>query len=209
MTRICPCGAKSRGGGGAPPTTLILLRNQRTRTVVATTARARRDPGPVLAFPTAKIRENFLFCCRLLFGGMGGVGCGNRLRRCGRRLRAGPQPPPMPELSEGRGGALPGPVPQTGTLTGAGLCHNLRGAAGDTPRGRAAFGSRKRPPPLRICDIPCAGLPSLALREELFRMATYPPPAQKGRWRVPSQPCSLTAPAVSSMLRMVRAMSMG
>ena len=42
---------------------------------------------------------------------------------------------------------------------------------------------------------PCAGLPSLALREVLFRMATYPPPALKRRWRVPSQPCSLTAPA--------------
>ena len=43
VTRVCPCGAKSRGGGGAPPTTLILLRNQRK------TPRARRrppHPGP-------------------------------------------------------------------------------------------------------------------------------------------------------------------
>ena len=56
---------------------------------------------------------------------------------------------------------------------------------------------------------PCAGLPSLALREVLFRMATYPPPALKRRWRVPSQPCSLTHRPMSSMLRMVRAWSRG
>ena len=49
--------------------------------------------------------------------------------------------------------------------------------------------------PLSHLRHPCAGLPSLALREVLFRMATYPPLAQKRRERVPSQPCSLTAPA--------------
>ena len=44
MTRVCPCGAKSRGGGGAPPTTLILLRNQRRPLVRATAARRRAVP---------------------------------------------------------------------------------------------------------------------------------------------------------------------
>ena len=149
------CGAAPRGGGGAPPTTLILLRNQR-KPPSSRRPHARDDAGersgPVLGLRLAKNREKFSFFLRkvVFVSGWTNGGCGNRLRRCGRRRRAGPPPPPMPEVCDARGGALTGPVPSRWMVLGL----NLRGAAGDTPRGRAAFGSRKRPPPLRICDTP-------------------------------------------------------
>ena len=135
MARIWPCGAKTRGGGGAPPTTLILLRNQRRQRQDA--ARHRASPGPSEGAPgwsgalSVRNPEKILFffeggCC--LFG-VDGWGCGNRLRRCGRRGWRGPPPPPMAELCETEGGTLPGPVPLTAMFLG----HNLRGATGVTP----------------------------------------------------------------------------
>ena len=115
------------------------------------------------------------------------MGCGNRLRRCGRRRRAGPPPPPLAEVCDARGGALPGPVPQTWVF------HvTTYGGPRATLRGSGRVWLTQTASPLSHLRRPCAGLPSLALREDLFRMATYPPPALKGRRRVPSQPCSLT-----------------
>ena len=152
---LAPCGAAPRGGGGAPPTTLILLRNQRPDVSARRVHRRGRRRGrsrACLASSWPKISKKILFFFEegCVCFGVDEWRCGNRLRRCGRRRRAGPPPPPLPEVCDARGGALTGPVPSRWMSLGL----NLRGAAGDTPRGRAAFGSRKRPPPLRICDTP-------------------------------------------------------
>ena len=48
--------------------------------------------------------------------------------------------------------------------------------------------------PLSRLGHPCAGLPSLALREDLFRLLRTPHRAEEAR-RVPSQLRSLTGPA--------------
>ena len=193
------CGAAPRGGGGAPPTTLILLRNQRPE------AERRRDhrgrppgapPGPGLGHPGAKNPKKFSFFLRKVVfvsgwtnGGVA-IGCadvavgGGRGRRLPQwlssaRLGVGPYRARSPRL--GRSPALAVSQPTGG-----------RGRHSEGS-GRVWLSQTASPSPhLRH---PCAGLPSLALREVLFRMATYPPPALKRRWRVPSQPCSLTAPA--------------
>ena len=130
-------------------------------------------------------------------------GCGNRLRRCGRRGWRGH---PLPQwLSSARLGVGPyrARAPRLGRSPALAVSQSTGG------RGRHSEGSGRvwlsqTASPSPHLRRPCAGLPSLALREVLFRMATYPPPAQRGRWRVPSQPCSLTHRPMSSMLRMVR-----
>ena len=193
------CGAAPRGGGGAPPTTLILLRNQVNARVAAARPHGRAAgavSGPVLAFRSAKNREKFSFFLRKVVfvsgwtnGGVAiacgdvavGGGRGRRLPQwlSSARLGVGPYRARSPRL--GRSPALAVSQPTGG-----------RGRHSEGS-GRVWLSQTASPSPhLRH---PCAGLPSLALREVLFRMATYPPPALKRRWRVPSQPCSLTAPA--------------
>ena len=193
------CGATSRGGGGAPPTTLILLRNQRQTRASDRRTGAGAPPGAFragLVLPGAKKSKKFSFFLRKVVfvsgwtnGGVA-IGCadvavgGGRGRRLPQwlssaRLGVGPYRARSPRL--GRSPALAVSQPTGG-----------RGRHSEGS-GRVWLSQTASPSPhLRH---PCAGLPSLALREVLFRMATYPPPALKRRWRVPSQPCSLTAPA--------------
>ena len=163
------CGAAPRGGGGAPPTTLILLRNQRSsapacRGRATRTAGGRRDRlRACLGHPGAKKSKKILFFFEegCVCFGVDEWGCGNRLRRCGRRRRAGPPPPPMAELCEARGGALPGPVPQTGTLPGAGRVSTYGGPRatlrGVGPRLALANGLplSASATPLRGTAVPC------------------------------------------------------
>ena len=160
-----PCGAESGGGGGAPPTTLILLRNQWRCAPVspslpaAGTPRAGDRSGPALASRSAKNSKKILFFFEegCVCFGVDEWGCGNRLRRCGRRRRAGPPPPPLPEVCDARGGALTGPVPSRWRFSR----HNLRGAAGGTPglgpRLALANGLAPLAPatPLRGTAVPC------------------------------------------------------
>ena len=160
------------------------------------TRRSRPRPGPAGALRGPKNRKKFSFFLRKVVfvsgwtnGGVA-IGCadvavgGGRGRRLPQwlssaRLGVGPYRARSPRL--GRSPALAVSQPTGG-----------RGRHSEGS-GRVWLSQTASPSPhLRH---PCAGLPSLALREVLFRMATYPPPALKRRWRVPSQPCSLTAPA--------------
>ena len=101
-----PCGAAPRGGGGAPPTTLILLRNHRA-VVASRPARSTAPWDPVRGLLEPKKSENH----RSFFADVvcleDEVGCGDRLRRCGRR--PGPAGPasPIAEVSDRRDGGLP------------------------------------------------------------------------------------------------------
>ena len=160
------CGAAPRGGGGAPPTTLILLRNQCAAYAEVPACRVRAPPGPPPGLPGpsgGKKSEKILFFFEegCVCFGVDEWGCGNRLRRCGRRRRAGPPPPPMAELCEARGGALPGPVPQTGTLPGAGRVSTYGGPRatlrGVGPRLALANGLplSASATPLRGTAVPC------------------------------------------------------
>ena len=199
------CSAQGGWGGSAhypDPTAQSAHALSRATAAPGSSAGTRLRAG--LGLPGGKKIEKILFFFEegCVCFGVDGVGCGNRLRRCGRRRRAGPPPPPMAELCEARGGALPGPVPQTGTLPGAGRVSTYGGPRA-TLRGvgpRLALANGLPPPHLRR---PCAGLPSLALREVLLRRATYPPPAQKRRRRVPSQPSSPSTDPSGGMLRIV------
>jgi hypothetical protein len=116
-------------------------------------------PGPSGGKKSEKILFFFEEGC-VCFG-VDEWGCGNRLRRCGRRRRAGPPPPPMAELCEARGGALPGPVPQTGTLPGAGRVSTYGGPRatlrGVGPRLALANGLplSASATPLRGTAVPC------------------------------------------------------
>ena len=156
------CGAAPRGGGGAPPTTLILLRNQRTPPRARPRARTGAVRGRFRACPGLSLGEKskkilFFFEEGCVCFGVDEWGCGNRLRRCGRRRRAGPPPPPLPEVCDARGGALTGPVPSRWRFSR----HNLRGAAGGTPglgpRLALANGLAPLAPatPLRGTAVPC------------------------------------------------------
>ena len=159
------CGAAPRGGGGAPPTTLILLRNQRARLRVS---RARRDraagaaSGPALAHPGAKNPKKFSFFLRKVVfvsgwtnGGVA-IGCADVAVGGG-----GATPSPMAELCEARGGSLTGPVPQTGTLPGAGRVSTYGGPRstlrGVGPRLAHANGLplSASATPLRGTAVPC------------------------------------------------------
>ena len=158
-----PCGAEPGGGGGAPPTTLILLRNQRARLRVS---RARRRPGrrgrlrqlsPASPARPAKNAKFLLFSvvvesCALERGERGGgasIACGDVSH--GRPSR----PCPMAEVLTDSIGGHPRPDLARSNV----LCEALPDLTGRSSR-RAAFGSRKRPPPSRNLTV-LRGLPSL------------------------------------------------
>ena len=116
-------------------------------------------PGLAGPFGLSEVQKILSFFGRLFVGEDGEIGCGNRLRRCGRRLRAGPQPPPMAELCEARVGALTGPVPLRGHITS-----QPTGGRGRHSRSDVAFGSRKRHRHSRICDTPAQSCRPLLCR---------------------------------------------
>ena len=154
------CRARGGWGGSAhypDPTAQSALRR-------AANVRRARPPGPrpfraCLASSSAKNSKKILFFFEegCVCFGVDEWGCGNRLRRCGRRRRAGPPPPPLPEVCDARGGALTGPVPSRWRFSR----HNLRGAAGGTPglgpRLALANGLAPLAPatPLRGTAVPC------------------------------------------------------
>ena len=163
-----PCGAKSRGGGGAPPTTLILLRNQRSspraRASPPPGASGAPDPGQPAspAGPDRQNRANFLpfsvvaCSCALERGEArwgASIACGDVSH--GRGPLRSPRPCPLAEvLTDGQRGDA------HQALVGSSLlCEALPDLAGRSSR-RAAFGSRKRPPPSRNLTV-LRGLPSL------------------------------------------------
>ena len=140
----------------------------------------RRQPAPSEAHPGQK-RGIFVFCCLLAVGverGLSEAGC--RSVPAGRwpsACRRGLQASPILRGSPTEGGrrlsepAYPGRGVPLAT-------HPLRSARCDTPLGVRVWLSQTAP--RSHATPPCAWLPPFALREVLFRSATYPPLRRRG-----------------------------
>ena len=138
-------------------------------------------PGQPVQPASGRKRRIFVFCCLLAVGverGLSEAGC--RSVPAGRwpsACRRGLQASPILRGSPTEGGrrlsepAYPGRGVPLAT-------HPLRSARCDTPLGVRVWLSQTAP--RSHATPPCAWLPPFALREVLFRSATYPPLRRRG-----------------------------
>lgn len=157
------CGAKSWGGGGAPPTTLILLRNQRRAPPASRhrVGRRIRQLQPASASEILPKNAKFLLFSVVVesWRSRGGARWGAAIRCANvshvRSALRFARPCPFAEvLTDGFRGVTHQVLRRSNVLYEV-----LPDLAGHSSR-RAAFGSRKRPPPSRNLTV-LRGLPSL------------------------------------------------